>query len=135
MSQDKLFVIGIGGTGMRCLEAFTHLCAIGMFDNQEIEVLTLDTDQLNGNKTKTENLIELYSRIKTSDSGPKGGTPNANTFFSAKLNGLQKKDCQSYYHQNLIHLYFLILNSLIDSFNFPLHLIQIKFFSTSCVVI
>lgn len=86
MSQDKLFVIGIGGTGMRCLEAFTHLCAIGMFDNQEIEILTLDTDQLNGNKTKTENLISLYSRIKTSDSGPVGGTPNANTFFSAKLN-------------------------------------------------
>ena len=71
---------------MRCLEAFTHLCAIGMFDNQEIEILTLDTDQLNGNKAKTENLIELYSRIKTSESGPKGGTPNANTFFSAKLN-------------------------------------------------
>jgi hypothetical protein len=86
MSQEKLFVIGIGGTGMRCLEAFTHLCAIGMFDNQEIEVLTLDTDQLNGNKTKTENLIDLYSRIKTSASGAKGGTPNANTFFSAKLN-------------------------------------------------
>jgi hypothetical protein len=86
MSQDKLFVIGIGGTGMRCLEAFTHLCAIGMFDNQEIEVLTLDTDQLNGNKTKSENLIELYSRIKTSDPNQKGGTPNANTFFSAKLN-------------------------------------------------
>jgi hypothetical protein len=86
MSQDKLFVIGVGGTGMRCLESFVHLCAIGMFDNQEIEVLTLDTDQLNGNKTKTENLIDLYSRIKTSNSGPKGGTPNANTFFSAKLN-------------------------------------------------
>jgi hypothetical protein len=86
MSQDKLFVIGIGGTGMRCLEAFTHLCAIGMFDNQEIEILTLDTDQLNGNKTKTENLIERYIRIKTSDSNIPGGTPNANTFFSAKLN-------------------------------------------------
>jgi hypothetical protein len=86
MSQDKLFVIGIGGTGMRCLESFVHLCAIGMFDNQEIEVLTLDTDQLNGNKTKTENLIDLYNRIKTSDSGAKGGTPNSNTFFSAKLN-------------------------------------------------
>jgi hypothetical protein len=86
MSQDKLFVIGIGGTGMRCLEAFTHLCAIGMFDNQEIEVLTLDTDQLNGNKTKTENLIDLYNRIKTSGSEQKGGTPNANTFFSAKIN-------------------------------------------------
>lgn len=83
--MDKLFVIAIGGTGMRCLESFTHLCAIGMFDNQEIEVLTLDTDQTNGNKGKVEDLIRLYSRIKTSGTA-EGGTPNANTFFSAKLN-------------------------------------------------
>lgn len=80
---DKLFVIAIGGTGMRCLESFTHLCAIGMFDSQEIEVLTLDTDQSNGNKAKVEQLIGLYSRVKSSD-----GKSNANsdTFFSAKLN-------------------------------------------------
>lgn len=84
-NQDKLFVIAIGGTGMRCLEAFTHLCAIGMFDSREIEVLTLDTDETNGNKDRTENLIRLYNRIKTSG-GTKGGTPNSNTFFSAKLN-------------------------------------------------
>ena len=83
MSQDKLFVIAIGGTGMRCLESFTHLCAIGMFDNQEIEVLTLDTDQSNGNKAKVEQLIGLYSRIKTSDGN---SNPNSDTFFSAKLN-------------------------------------------------
>lgn len=81
--NDKLFVIAVGGTGMRCLEAFTHLCAIGMFDNQEIEVLTLDTDQNNGNKAKVENLIQLYSRIKSSDGN---SSPNADTFFSAKLN-------------------------------------------------
>ena len=86
MSQDKLFIIGVGGTGMRCLESFVHLCAIGMFDNQEIEILTLDTDELNGNKAKTEKLIDLYTRIKTPASGQKGGTPNSNTFFSAKLN-------------------------------------------------
>lgn len=83
--MEKLFVIAIGGTGMRCLESFTHLCAIGMFDNQEIELLTLDTDQTNGNKGRVEELIRLYSRIKTSGS-TEGGTPNANTFFSAKLN-------------------------------------------------
>lgn len=83
MSQDKLFVIAIGGTGMRCLESFTHLCAIGMFDNQEIEVLTLDTDQSNGNKAKVEQLIGLYSRTKTSDGK---SNPNSDTFFSAKLN-------------------------------------------------
>lgn len=86
MNQEKLFIIGIGGTGMRCLESFVHLCAIGMFDNHEIEVLTLDTDELNGNKAKTEKLIDLYSRIKTSSGSEKGGTPNSNTFFSAKLN-------------------------------------------------
>jgi hypothetical protein len=81
--NDKLFVIAVGGTGMRCLEAFTHLCAIGMFDDQEIEVLTLDTDQNNGNKDKVEKLVHLYSRIKSSDGK---STPNSNTFFSAKLN-------------------------------------------------
>ena len=83
MSQDKLFVIAIGGTGMRCLEAFTHLSAIGMFDNQEIEVLTLDTDQSNGNKAKVEQLISLYTRIKSTDGK---SSANADTFFSAKLN-------------------------------------------------
>jgi hypothetical protein len=83
--MDKLFVIAIGGTGMRCLESFTHLCAMGMFDNREIEVLTLDTDQTNGNKGRVEELIRLYERIKTSGQ-TLGGTPNANTFFSARLN-------------------------------------------------
>lgn len=83
--MEKLFVIAIGGTGMRCLESFTHLCAIGMFDNQEIELLTLDTDQTNGNKGRVEELIRLYSRIKTSGN-TEGGTTNCNTFFSAKLN-------------------------------------------------
>lgn len=83
--MDKLFVIAIGGTGMRCLESFTHLCAIGMFDSQEIEVLTLDTDQTNGNKGRVEDLVRLYNRIKTSGSID-GGTANANTFFSSKLN-------------------------------------------------
>lgn len=84
---DKLFVIAIGGTGMRCLESFVHLCAIGMFDNEEIEVLTLDTDQANGNKGRVEQLIDLYNRIKSNEtSNINGGEPNVDTFFSAKLN-------------------------------------------------
>ena len=85
--MDKLFVIAIGGTGMRCLESFVHICAIGMFDNSEIEILTLDTDQTNGNKGRVEQLIELYNRIKSNDSANiDGGQPNVDTFFSAKLN-------------------------------------------------
>ena len=85
--NDQLFVIAIGGTGMRCLESFVHLCAIGMFDNQEINVLTLDTDQTNGNKERVELLINYYNRIKSDKTEDiDGGTPNTNTFFSAKIN-------------------------------------------------
>lgn len=79
---DKYFIIGIGGTGMRCIEAFTHLCAIGMFDNKEIDILSIDTDTNNGNKGRSEQLIDRYIRIK----GGKQGKPTANSFFTAKLN-------------------------------------------------
>lgn len=84
--DDKLFIIAIGGTGMRCLESFVHLCAIGMFDNEEINILTLDTDQSNGNKGRVERLIELYNKVKTDNPDNPGGSPNTNTYFSAKLN-------------------------------------------------
>lgn len=85
--NDHLFVIAIGGTGMRCLESFVHLCAIGMFDNQEIDILTLDTDQGNGNKARVEALIDLYNKVKSNDTDKiDGGEANCDTFFSAKLN-------------------------------------------------
>lgn len=84
--NDKLFLIAIGGTGMRCLESFVHLCAAGLFDNHTIEILTLDTDQNNGNKDRVENLIELYNKVKTNDNATIGGEQRSDTFFSAKLN-------------------------------------------------
>lgn len=82
--EDKLFVIAIGGTGMRCLESFVHLCSIGMFDGKEVNILTLDTDYSNGNKGRVETLIELYNKVKKD--GATEGVTNVNTFFSAKLN-------------------------------------------------
>lgn len=59
---QKINVIGIGGTGMRCLEAFVHLCAIGMMDDTEVNVLALDTDKRNGNFKR---LQEPRSRLPT----------------------------------------------------------------------
>lgn len=84
--DDKLFIIAIGGTGMRCLESFVHLCAAGMMDGKTIDILTLDTDQTNGNKGQVEKLIDLYNKVKTNDSRNIGGEARSNTFFSAKLN-------------------------------------------------
>lgn len=37
----SVFVVGIGGTGMRCIESFVHLCAIGMFDDTEVHLLAM----------------------------------------------------------------------------------------------
>ena len=83
--EDKYFAIGIGGTGMRCLEGFVHMCAMGLFDSKEINVLTLDTDFTNGNKQRTEALIDTYNSIKRESDGDNGKVNNE-TFFSAKLN-------------------------------------------------
>jgi hypothetical protein len=82
----NIFVIGIGGTGMRCIEAFTHLCAIGMFDNTDVHLLALDTDKDNGNFTRLKNLKEAY--IKTKGVNKKQFALE-NTFFSANLHYYQ----------------------------------------------
>ena len=42
---QQYFVLGIGGTGMRCIESLIHLCAMGMFDDTDIHLLALDTDK------------------------------------------------------------------------------------------
>lgn len=82
----NIFVIGIGGTGMRCIEAFTHLCAIGMFDNTDVHLLALDTDKDNGNFSRLKNLKESY--LKTKGVNKKQFTLN-DTFFSANLHYYQ----------------------------------------------
>lgn len=74
-----LYLIAVGGTGMRCLESFVHLCAIGMFADKEIKILTIDTDAANGNKRRAEELVNRYIRIKGDSKA------SSETFFSAKL--------------------------------------------------
>lgn len=80
--SKELFLIGIGGTGMRCLEAFVHLCAMGMMDNQTINLLAIDTDFNNGNLERTRNLIENYIKVK-SENGKQQKLKDS--FFSAQL--------------------------------------------------
>ena len=79
MADRKIFVRGIGGTGMRCLESFVHTCAIGMYDNTEVHMLALDTDKNNGNYERLRGLVNCYKSVN-------GGKEKKDTFFSAKLN-------------------------------------------------
>ena len=80
--MDTYNVIAIGGTGMRCAESLVHLCAMGMFDDTQINLLALDTDSKNGNLARLTNLCNKYNRI-TED---RGDGVSADTLFSAKIN-------------------------------------------------
>jgi len=84
---NQVFLVGIGGTGMRCLESFVHLCALGMFDETEVNILALDTDRDNGNFRRVRELIiDSYNKAKGVD---KKHYPLKNTLFSAKINHYQ----------------------------------------------
>lgn len=78
----SVFVVGIGGTGMRCIESFVHLCAIGMFDDTEVHLLAMDTDKDNGNFRRLATLVDNYKKIN-------GGHSKSETLFSAKINYYQ----------------------------------------------
>lgn len=79
----QYFVMGIGGTGMRCIESLIHLCAMGMFDNTEIHLLALDTDKNNGNFSRLKEVKEAYVNSKNLDKANR--TALSDTFFSANL--------------------------------------------------
>jgi hypothetical protein len=82
----QVFIIGIGGTGMRCIESFVHLCAMGMFDDTNVHMLALDTDEKNGNFTRLKDLKEAYLKTKGVN---KNHTALKDTFFSANLHYYQ----------------------------------------------
>ena len=79
----QYFVMGIGGTGMRCIESLIHLCAMGMFDDTEIHLLALDTDKNNGNFSRLKEVKEAYVNAKNLDKANR--TSLTETFFSADI--------------------------------------------------
>ena len=44
-----LYIIAIGGTGARCVEAITQCAATGLFTAEPIKVVFVDADESNGN--------------------------------------------------------------------------------------
>ena len=84
--DDKIFIIGIGGTGMRCLESFVHLCALGLLEDTEIEMMALDTDRENGNFRRLKELVDSYNKVKGIDKAHYGHT---HSFFTSKINYYQ----------------------------------------------
>lgn len=56
--MSKIYAIGVGGSGAKCIEAVAFLHAIGAYgDNYELNVLLIDADPTNGNLTRTQQNI------------------------------------------------------------------------------
>ncbi|MFM7054763.1 MAG: hypothetical protein ACKPB3_04675 [Bacteroidota bacterium] len=63
------FIIAAGGTGMRCLQSFLNVCALGMYTGETIDILLLETDIENGDKKNSENLVNWYNTLQTGKAG------------------------------------------------------------------
>lgn len=60
MSSNHL--IGLGGTGVKTVEAFVHLTAAGLMPG-DVEVSLFDQDRANGNLVTTKGLLETYRNL------------------------------------------------------------------------
>ncbi|MBO3463174.1 tubulin-like doman-containing protein [Aetokthonos hydrillicola Thurmond2011] len=58
----SFYIIAIGGTGAKCVEAVTQASAIGLFTEEVIKVLFIDADETNGNLERARNSLSLYQR-------------------------------------------------------------------------
>jgi hypothetical protein len=62
MAQDSLYVIGIGGTGAKCLEAIIQLAGVGLFTKQPIRLLFVDADETNGNLERAQSTLSTFKQ-------------------------------------------------------------------------
>lgn len=63
--MPKNYLIGIGGTGARVIEAAVNLCAAG-FGPDTLSIFLVDPDAGNGNLTRTKTLISNYIKCRKS---------------------------------------------------------------------
>jgi hypothetical protein len=58
------YVVGIGGTGAKCVEALTHLCAAGLLPDGELYTLFVDPDKANGSLERAEITLQRYTKCE-----------------------------------------------------------------------
>ena len=57
--MTESYLIGIGGSGSKCVESFVHLCAAGL-GPENVSIGLVDQDQSNGNVAKTKQTTTKY---------------------------------------------------------------------------
>ncbi|HIK36764.1 MAG: hypothetical protein N3D76_07885 [Geminocystis sp.] len=54
------YVVGIGGTGAKFIEAMVHLASIGLIPAQKLSIFFVDADETNGNLQRAQGTINIY---------------------------------------------------------------------------
>lgn len=77
----KNFIIGIGGTGAKCIEHLLHCCAAGLGPNN-LWAGMVDQDEANGNVSRTKILLSKYINLRSSlrDEGKHDLSEESNLF-------------------------------------------------------
>lgn len=83
--MSKLYVFAIGGSGARVLRSLTMLLASGVSVKDEIVPIIIDPDTPNGDRVRTEELMRLYSTIR---SELKFNSSIKSKFFSADISSI-----------------------------------------------
>lgn len=58
------YVIGIGGTGAKCVEALIHLCAAGLMPRGDLYAMFVDPDRANGSLGRAETTAKQYMNCR-----------------------------------------------------------------------
>ena len=71
--MSRNYLIGVGGSGSKCVEAILHLCAAGLGPTSasDLWVGMVDADDDNGNVDRTRRILALYQDVRPLLTGPK----------------------------------------------------------------
>lgn len=58
----SFYVVSIGGTGAKCVEAILQVAAIGLLPTNQLKILFVDADETNGNLQQTQASLTYYQQ-------------------------------------------------------------------------
>jgi hypothetical protein len=64
------YLIGIGGTGAKCVEAVAHMCAAGLGSAEKLYTFFVDPDESNGSLGRAQDTLRNYTDCRALKLGP-----------------------------------------------------------------
>jgi hypothetical protein len=122
MATNKLYVIGVGGSGAKCLESMIHFAATGLLGDSKLELLLVDPDESNGNVERTRNSLNIYQNCqqlvnagdKAVSFGWMGSTIKYHGLWSPFAQESQSRELGSFFRYSTLRSNEPALSSLFD---------------------